>query len=74
MFLPNMEIGKDVSGLELTSRYDAVLLAIGSSNPRDLNIPGKINDLFVITVLQFFHEEKKWSTVSIKKKNYFFLF
>ena len=51
MFLPNMEIGKDVRGLELISRYDAVLLAIGSTNPRDLNIPGKINYLFVITVM-----------------------
>lgn len=41
-FLPNTEIGKDISGKKLLASYNAVLLAIGSTVPRDLQIPGKI--------------------------------
>ncbi len=35
------EIGKDISGLELMEKYDALCLAIGAMHPRDLNIEGR---------------------------------
>jgi len=40
-FRPGIEIGVDVSGQELRDRYDAVVLAIGSTTPRDLPVPGR---------------------------------
>jgi NADPH-dependent glutamate synthase beta subunit-like oxidoreductase len=42
-FVPNTEVGKDISGQQLLASYDAILLAIGSTVPRDLQIPGKLN-------------------------------
>jgi NADPH-dependent glutamate synthase beta subunit-like oxidoreductase/coenzyme F420-reducing hydrogenase delta subunit len=36
----NCEIGKDVTLADLTAKHDAVLLAIGLSQSRSLNIPG----------------------------------
>ncbi|GAB3850831.1 glutamate synthase subunit beta [Hymenobacter terrigena] len=41
IFRCNTEIGRDISGAELTAGYDAVVLAGGASVPRDLNIPGR---------------------------------
>ena len=35
------EVGCDVDGAELMARYDAVLLAVGSTTPRDLPVPGR---------------------------------
>ena len=40
-FRCNTEIGRDVSGTELTHSFDAVVLAGGASVPRDLHIPGR---------------------------------
>ena len=40
-FRCNTEIGRDVSGTELTHSFDAVVLAGGASVPRDLQIPGR---------------------------------
>ena len=40
-FRAGVEIGKDLSWDELRSRYDAVLIATGSTVPRDLPIPGR---------------------------------
>ena len=37
----NVELGKDVSLKDLRERYDAVVLATGSSNGRKLGIPGE---------------------------------
>jgi glutamate synthase (NADPH/NADH) small chain len=37
----NTEVGKDISGQKLLASCDAILLAIGSTIPRDLQIPGK---------------------------------
>ena len=37
----NVELGKDISTEELTSLYDAVIIATGSSKGRKLNIPGE---------------------------------
>ena len=40
-FVTNVDVGKDISGQQLLETYDAILLAIGSTVPRDLQIPGK---------------------------------
>ncbi|MFD0705230.1 glutamate synthase subunit beta [Alloscardovia venturai] len=40
-FKTGVEIGKDITWDELKSRYDAVVVAIGSTVPRDMNIPGR---------------------------------
>jgi glutamate synthase (NADPH/NADH) small chain len=39
--LTETEVGKDISGLELLEQYDALCLAIGAMQPRDLNIAGR---------------------------------
>ena len=36
-----IDVGKDISGRELLSQYDRVLLSCGASKPRDLNVPGR---------------------------------
>ena len=40
-FICNVDVGKDISSKDLTKKYDAVVLACGSEEPRDLNIPGR---------------------------------
>ncbi|SER55226.1 glutamate synthase (NADPH/NADH) small chain [Propionibacterium cyclohexanicum] len=40
-FRPNTTVGKDITGKQLLERFDAVVLAIGSTVPRDLPIPGR---------------------------------
>ena len=39
--LTETEVGRDISGLELLEQYDALCLAIGAMQPRDLNIVGR---------------------------------
>ena len=41
VFKCNVEVGKDVPADELTRSHDAVVLAGGSTIPRNLNIPGR---------------------------------
>ncbi|KRO40348.1 MAG: glutamate synthase, partial [Actinobacteria bacterium BACL4 MAG-121022-bin9] len=40
-FRTNVSIGKDISGSALRNKYDAVVIAIGATNWRDLAIPGR---------------------------------
>ena len=40
-FRTSVEIGKDLTWDDLRSRYDAVVVAIGSTVPRDMKIPGR---------------------------------
>lgn len=40
-FRANVNVGADVTGQEIVRDYDAVLLAIGAEQPRDLDIPGR---------------------------------
>lgn len=40
-FRVNQEIGTDISWDDLRSRYDAVVVAIGSGVPRDVAVPGR---------------------------------
>ena len=40
-FEMNADIGKTIPAQEILNQYDAVILACGSSNPRDINAPGR---------------------------------
>jgi glutamate synthase (NADPH/NADH) small chain len=40
-FRNGVDVGGDLTGQELCDRYDAVVLAIGSTVPRDLSVPGR---------------------------------
>ncbi len=40
-FVYNTEVGRDISAAELTERFDAVVVAIGSRVSRDLEAPGR---------------------------------
>ena len=40
-FEPNVNVGVDVTGDDLVRRFDAVCLALGAEQPRDLRVPGR---------------------------------
>ena len=40
-FICNTNVGVDIKGEELISKYDRVVLACGASNPRDIKVPGR---------------------------------
>ena len=40
-FRPNTEVGYHVRAQDLRRRYDAVVLAVGATQPRDLPVPGR---------------------------------
>ena len=40
-FRTGIEAGKDITGTQLRSKYDAVVIAIGATNWRDINVPGR---------------------------------
>ncbi len=40
-FKPSTTIGVDITGEQLLERFDAVVLAIGATRPRDLPVPGR---------------------------------
>ncbi|MBR6897738.1 MAG: glutamate synthase subunit beta [Lachnospiraceae bacterium] len=40
-FVVNADIGRTVSAQELKDNYDAIVLACGASNPRDIKAPGR---------------------------------
>ncbi len=40
-FVTNADVGKEIKAEKLLSEFDRVILACGSSNPRDINAPGR---------------------------------
>jgi glutamate synthase (NADPH) small chain len=40
-FRPGVDVGREITGRQLRDRYDAVVLAVGSTVPRDLSVPGR---------------------------------
>lgn len=40
-FVNNTEVGKDITGKELLANYDAICLAVGAAQPRDLSVEGR---------------------------------
>lgn len=41
IFKTGVNIGKDVTGNELLEQFDAVVLTVGASQPRDIKVPGR---------------------------------
>ena len=41
VFRAGVDVGGDLTGPQLTERYDAVVLAIGATEARDLPVPGR---------------------------------
>ena len=41
VFRPGVNIGVDLTGAQLRERYDAVVIAIGATVPRELSVPGR---------------------------------
>ncbi|MEX0680975.1 MAG: glutamate synthase subunit beta [Balneolales bacterium] len=57
-FVTNTEIGKDISGEELRKRHDAIILAGGATQPRDLPIEGReLNGIHF--AMDFLHPDTK---------------
>lgn len=69
-FVTNTEIGKDITGPELQEKFDAVVLCVGSTRPRDLPIPGR--DLKGIHfAMEFLHANtKSFLDSSLADNNY----
>ncbi len=40
-FRTGVTVGKDIPGAQIRSKYDAVVIAIGATNWRDINVPGR---------------------------------
>ena len=40
-FIVNTNVGKDITAKELNEKYDAIILACGASNPRDIKAEGR---------------------------------
>jgi len=40
-FRAGVNVGVDITGDELRSKYDAIVLAVGATNWRDINVPGR---------------------------------
>lgn len=40
-FKTSCEVGKDIDGRDIAAGFDAVLIATGSTRPRDLSVPGR---------------------------------
>ncbi len=40
-FVVNADVGKSISADKITEEHDAIILACGASNPRDINAPGR---------------------------------
>ncbi|MEE8442098.1 MAG: glutamate synthase subunit beta [Spirochaetia bacterium] len=57
-FRPNCWVGRDIDPEKLVGSYDAVLLAVGATRPRDLPVPGR--DLAGIHfAMEFLHTNTK---------------
>lgn len=57
-FQTGIEIGNDMSSLQIVNDFDAVVLCCGSTNPRDLKVPGrKLNGVHF--AMDFLHQNTK---------------
>ena len=68
-FVTNANVGKDVKLKTLLSKYDKVILAIGSTKPRDINVKGrKGKDIyFAVDFLTDVNDKYLDNTLDLKK-------
>jgi glutamate synthase (NADPH/NADH) small chain len=58
-FRPNSHIGTDISAKKILADYDAVVLAIGSEKPRDLEVAGRNEFKGVHYAMDFLRQQNK---------------
>lgn len=58
-FRPNSHIGQNVSAQKLLAEFDAVVLAVGSEKPRDLEVPGRQEYQGVYFAMDFLRQQNK---------------
>ena len=58
-FRPNSHIGTDISAQQILNEYDAVVLAIGSEKPRDLDVTGRNDFDGVHFAMDFLRQQNK---------------
>lgn len=76
-FKTGVNVGKDITAKELTKQFDAVVLACGASNPRDINAEGRdakgiyfaVEYLSSVTKSLLDSEFKDGKAISAKDKN-----
>lgn len=76
-FKTGVNVGKDITAKELTKQFDAVVLACGASNPRDINAEGRdakgiyfaVEYLSSVTKSLLDSELKDQKAISAKDKN-----
>lgn len=58
-FRPNSHIGKNISAQKILSDFDAVVLAVGSEKPRDLDVPGRTELKGIHYAMDFLRQQNK---------------
>jgi glutamate synthase (NADPH/NADH) small chain len=58
-FRPNSHIGTDISAQKILADYDAVVLAVGSEKPRDLDVEGRNDFTGVHFAMDFLRQQNK---------------
>jgi len=58
-FRPNSHIGTDISAQKILADYDAVVLAVGSEKPRDLDVEGRNDYQGVYFAMDFLRQQNK---------------
>lgn len=58
-FRPNSHIGTDIPVQKILDEYDAVVLAVGSEKPRDLEVPGRNDYEGVYFAMDFLRQQNK---------------
>jgi glutamate synthase (NADPH/NADH) small chain len=58
-FRPNSHIGKNIPTQKLLDEYDAIVLAVGSEKPRDLEVPGRNEYKGVYFAMDFLRQQNK---------------
>jgi len=58
-FRPNSHIGTDISAQKILADYDAVVLAVGSEYPRNLEVPGRNDYQGVYYAMDFLRQQNK---------------
>ena len=58
-FRPNSHIGSDIPAQKIMAEYDAVVLAVGSEKPRDLEVQGRNDYEGVYFAMDFLRQQNK---------------
>ena len=68
-FRPNSHIGTDISAQTILADYDAVVLAVGSEKPRDLEVAGRNDYQGVYFAMDFLRQQNKRNAGDIIPEN-----